>query len=311
MKPDVCIYHGPVCSDGFAAAWVIASKWPGTPLIPAQYGDEPPIVAGMHVLIVDFSYPKAVLEEMARTAKCITVLDHHKTAQADLAEFTVLQLRSAGSVDFHATHSAGKRIQAIFNMEKSGARLAWEYAWGAIQPPMIIQHVEDRDLWKFSLQDTRAVVTFLLSHPFDLDAWTRYAKALESPGDRLRMVYEGEAILRDRDRMLQDLLNLTTRTMVIGGHKVPVANMPYSMASDAAGQLAEGYPFAATYFDRADGLRAFSLRSRGGADVSAIAEEYGGGGHPGAAGFSAPAGWEGELVAVETARVTVVDEEIV
>ena len=65
--------------------------------------------------------------------------------------------------------------------------------------------------------------------------------------------------------------------MVIGGHRVPVANLPYTMASDAAGAMAEDAPFAACYFDRAD-ARVFSLRSRGedGLDVSEIAARYGG-----------------------------------
>lgn len=85
--------------------------------------------------------------------------------------------------------------------------------------------------------------------------------------------------------------------MVIGGHNVPVAAAPYALASDVAGTMAEGEPFAATYVDGPKG-RAFSLRSRGdGLDVSRIAQAYGGGGHRGAAGFLMPLGWEGDLPA--------------
>jgi nanoRNase/pAp phosphatase (c-di-AMP/oligoRNAs hydrolase) len=74
-----------------------------------------------------------------------------------------------------------------------------------------------------------------------------------------------------------------------------VAILPYMMASEAAGALAEKAPFAATYYDGVD-ARHFSLRSRGdgGADVSAIAQAYGGGGHKNAAGFQMPIGWEGD-----------------
>jgi nanoRNase/pAp phosphatase (c-di-AMP/oligoRNAs hydrolase) len=75
------------------------------------------------------------------------------------------------------------------------------------------------------------------------------------------------------------------------------------MASEAAGRLAleEGVPFAAAYFDRADGARVFSLRARkGGFNVGTLAKELGqrfgtsGGGHAAASGFRAPLGWEGE-----------------
>jgi uncharacterized protein len=83
--------------------------------------------------------------------------------------------------------------------------------------------------------------------------------------------------------------------MQIGGHRVPVANLPAYLASDAGHLLAEGNPFAAIYFDSAEG-RKFSLRSTdAGLDVAQIAQSYGGGGHRNAAGFKMPIGWEGDL----------------
>jgi nanoRNase/pAp phosphatase (c-di-AMP/oligoRNAs hydrolase) len=54
--------------------------------------------------------------------------------------------------------------------------------------------------------------------------------------------------------------------------------------------MCAGEPFAACYWDTPDG-RFFSLRSSdAGEDVSAIAQQYGGGGHRNAAGFSVPFG---------------------
>jgi hypothetical protein len=41
-------------------------------------------VTGLDVAIVDFSYKRPVMVELASKAKSILVLDHHKTAQADL-----------------------------------------------------------------------------------------------------------------------------------------------------------------------------------------------------------------------------------
>jgi nanoRNase/pAp phosphatase (c-di-AMP/oligoRNAs hydrolase) len=58
------------------------------------------------------------------------------------------------------------------------------------------------------------------------------------------------------------------------------------MVSDAAHKLAQGNPFAACYWDTPNG-RVFGLRSdENGLDVSAIAKNYGGGGHVHAAGFT-------------------------
>jgi hypothetical protein len=61
----------------------------------------------------------------------------------------------------------------------------------------------------------------------------------------------------------------------------------------AEGGVAVAQALASRYFDTATD-RTFSLRSRKtGMDVQAIAVMYGGGGHPNAAGFRAPLGWEG------------------
>ena len=81
MNPLV-IYHGG-CPDGFCAAWVAHRCYVEngqTPeLYAARYGDDPPDVVGREVLIVDFSYPRNVLESMAQQAKSIRLFDHHKT----------------------------------------------------------------------------------------------------------------------------------------------------------------------------------------------------------------------------------------
>jgi oligoribonuclease NrnB/cAMP/cGMP phosphodiesterase (DHH superfamily) len=82
--------------------------------------------------------------------------------------------------------------------------------------------------------------------------------------------------------------------MNIGGHNVRVANLPYTLTSDAGNLMAQGEPFAACYWDTPNG-RVFSLRSTDdGMDVSLIAKSYGGGGHRNASGFQKPIGWEGD-----------------
>jgi hypothetical protein len=105
---------------------------------------------------------------------------------------------------------------------------------------------------------------------------------------------DGEAILRKHMKDVKELLKATTRFMYIGGHYIPLANLPYTMCSDAVNILAqENDGIGATYFDTPEG-RKFSLRSIGDIDVSKMAEKYGGGGHRNASGFQMPIGWEGE-----------------
>lgn len=100
------------------------------------------------------------------------------------------------------------------------------------------------------------------------------------------MAVEGEAIERKHFKDIAELLGVVQRRMVIGGVNVPVANLPYTLVSDAAHKMAQGEPFAGCYWDTPKG-RVFGLRSSdNGMDVSEIAKRYGGGGHRNAAGFT-------------------------
>lgn len=293
-KPDLCIYHGN-CADGFTSAWAIWRRWPDVEFFPGIYGETPPDVKGKHVLLVDFSYKRPVLEAMERDALTITVLDHHKTAQADLAPFVCEALEDGEAFGDRAAFMGCCAIQARFDMDKSGAMLAWEYAHPGEPAPRLVQHVQDRDLWRFALEGTRQIQAAVFSHEYDFWTWDDLALDIEQDVTRANIIAQGEAIERKHFKDIGELLSATQRYMVIGGHRVPVANLPYTLASDAANQLAEGNPFAACYFDRADGQRVFSLRSKPeGLDVSLIAASYGGGGHARASGFQMPIGWEGE-----------------
>lgn len=277
MTPDLCIYHGN-CADGFTAAWAVWKRWPDIAFIPGVYGEAPPDVADKNVLIVDFSYKRPVMERLIEEARTVTVLDHHKTAEADLA-------------------GLGMHVNAdiLFDMTKSGAMLAWEYCHEGANPPRLVRHVQDRDLWRFELAGTREIQAAVFSHPYDFQAWEDLAAACEDSQGREDLISQGAAIERKHFKDIDELLAQTRREMVIGGYRVPVANLPYTLASDAANKLAQSQPFGACYFDRNDGKRVFSLRSaEGGVDVSLIAAQYGGGGHAKASGFQAPQGWEGD-----------------
>lgn len=299
MKPDICIYHAP-CQDGFTAAWAVWKRWPDIQFAEGVYGRAPPDVAGKHVLIVDFSYKRDVLEAMSRSAASITILDHHKTAQADLEVFAILNPVNADDIDamVAATQPGLGNIRAEFDMTRSGAMMAWQFCHPGVPAPWLVQYVQDRDLWRFSLEGTREIAAELFSRPYEFDVWETAAQSLEDPRGLVTRIKMGAAIERKHHKDVGELLDLTMRYMVIGGYRVPVANLPYTMASDAAHILAEGNPFGACYFDRGDGLRQFSLRAQdGGEDVSKIAAAYGGGGHAKAAGFQVPLGWEGDAVA--------------
>lgn len=254
------IYHAN-CVDGFTAAWCCWQLWPNAEFVAAQYGDDPPDVSGRDVVIVDFSYPRNVLLQMHEQADSLIVLDHHKTAAEDLA-----------GLDF-----------ATFDMDRSGAGLAWDEL-GSGQRPLLVDYVEDRDLWRWALADSKEISAFIALHERTFNDWERLDDDLHW---RLpECIASGKSALRVTDQYV-DSHAVKHRVARIGGFLVPCVNTTFAI-SELVGELAEHFPFAAGWFERSDGKIVYSLRSRGelGADVSEIAKQYGGGGHRNAAGFT-------------------------
>ena len=291
MSKILCIYHGN-CADGFGAAWAVrhALGDRDVEFHAGVYGNPPPDVKGRDVVIVDFSYKRPVIDAIGRAASSLLILDHHKTAADDLAG-----LRAPKTWLDHVEQAAldcmenAEPVRALFDMNRSGAGIAWDFFHPGQPRPRLIDHIEDRDLWRFLLPHTREIQAAVFSHPYDFTVWDElFAANLEL------MAKQGEAIERKHHKDIAELVTVTRRRMIIGGVSVPVANLPYTLTSDAGNLMAAGEPFAACYWDTPDG-RVFSLRSReDGADVSAIAKSYGGGGHRNASGFRMPIGWEGD-----------------
>lgn len=282
----LCIYHGH-CTDGFGAAWAVHKKFgEDVEFVAAQYGQEPPAVTDRDVMIVDFSYKRPVIDEMAKRARSILILDHHKSAREDLdglQEPAGLWADWLAQVDDR--EEGESNVAAIFDMERSGAGLTWDYFHGHAIRPSLISYIEDRDLWLFQREGTREIHEVIASYPYTFGFFDFIS--VKCDHDPQSLILEGAGIRRKHLKDIDEMLKLTRSTMTIGGHLVPVANLPYTMASDAGNIMASepGVPFAATYFETATD-RVYSLRSvEGGEDVSVIAKTYGGGGHKHAAGF--------------------------
>lgn len=312
MALPLCIYHGG-CADGFAAAWAVWRALGEIDFHPGIYGEAPPDVTGRDVIMVDFSYKRPVIAAMAATCRTMLILDHHKTAREDLAglpppvgmgptgpapaDWGIVDVLSGYHPDVMADwaklNNAPGAVHAIFDMDRSGAQIAWDFFHPGTPRPDLVDYVADRDLWRFDMPYSREVSAWLYSWPMEFERWNRLEKDLART-DYTAPVAAGAAILRQHDKNVASLIRATRRTMRIGGVLVPVANVPHFMASDAGNALAQEASFGATYFDR-DGARVFSLRSvLNGADVAAIAAQYGGGGHRNAAGFQTAPGWEGD-----------------
>lgn len=277
----LCIYHGN-CADGFGAAAVVHQYFDGNvELMPARYQEDPPNVCGRDVIIVDFSYKRDVLMEMSRSASSIIILDHHKSARDDLHGLPELTHNYVDTLkDIKSSNDV--RVRVHFDMNHSGAMLTWHFFYPTQLPPRIIEHIEDRDLWKFGLVGTREIQAALFSYPYDIDLWTKFM----DDDELVNALYkEGVILLRKHFKDVNELIKSGQHRIKVDGHDVPALNVPYIFASDAGNIMAQGEKFAVCYTVHGDKV-SFSLRSTDqGLDVSKIAAKFGGGGHRNAAGF--------------------------
>jgi oligoribonuclease NrnB/cAMP/cGMP phosphodiesterase (DHH superfamily) len=267
MNP-LCIYHH-LCADGFTAAWVVW-KFFGEGKVEfhaATHGDPPPEVEGREVYLVDFAYPCPAIEEMTRRAGKLTVIDHHVTAKQDLES-----LLQGGIVD------------GVFDMDKAGCLLTWEWFFTGREPPPALLAVSDRDLWRFERPGTRELFSALTSYPYAFAVWDE----LMAPDRFESLRRDGLALERKQQKDIAETVAAGRHLITLAGHTVPACNVPPIWASDAGHLMAPGHPFAACFWVAGDRI-AFSLRSApDGLDVAEIARRFGGGGHRHAAGFKRP-----------------------
>ncbi len=251
--PDVVLYHAE-CMDGFGSAWALWKRFPDARFVPVKHGfPQPDGLDQQHVVMVDFSYHREAILAMADRVASLQILDHHITAQSALADLPF----------------------AYFDMDRSGAVLAWE--WAHTQPvPWLLQYVQDKDLWHWQLPHSREISAALASYPFDFAIWENF--------EFETLKIEGTGILRSENNLV-DKLAKDAIMVSVAGHTVPAVHSPV-LASQIGERLAADHAFGVIWHQK-DGRRYFSLRSKaGGISVSEIAARYGGGGHTHAAGFS-------------------------
>ena len=294
-QPDIVVYHDK-CMDGFTAAWAVWRRWGDEPsYVPRNYGMDPDLdCRGKHVLIVDFSFKVDVLARLVANegAASVVILDHHKTAREDLEPF-LFEESSPGAIG--AADVLGMLrdldelrrppIIALFDMERSGAGMAWDFCFGSHTRPKVVDLVEDRDLWRFAFGDESKWLHLALSSGvIDFARWDRLASY---PYDEIRT---GEAIAAYRDSLVEEIVERAVPRW-IGGKRGMLVDCPYGLASDVGNRLLDLHPaaeFAAAEVRGVDSAT-YSLRSRDDrADVSEIARKFGGGGHRNAAGFKVP-----------------------
>lgn len=283
-----CLYHADADGWGSAyAVWKALQNEAEFLFIKVQYGQEPPYeelraFGPELIFIVDFSYNAATLHLLEGEFKKVVVIDHHKTSLAELEEWDG---------------------EYVHDTTKAGCQLTWDYfffndeeGYYDDDPPDILLYVADRDMWEFRHEHSKEINAYIATLDEDFQVWDDFYTP---------EAYDcGKAILKFQkmqiERRLRDVVMMSFSDVTRGEarpHFESLASdlpaIPFVNASENQSELGEAMceaypdaPFSVSYCDRPDGKRSYSLRSRNGFDVSAVAKAFGGGGHPGAAGFT-------------------------
>lgn len=268
-----------------AAAWAIKNCLPqDTEFVPCTYDKREHTdhdVLNKDVYFVDFSGTRDEILLMCTMAKSIHVIDHHKTAQAELSG------------------TFPPNVTVIFDMNKSGARLAWEFMMvrngtSIVKEediPPLVRYVEDGDLWRFKLKDSKLIRAFIGIHEFDFVQYSNCDQMLRQDLDRC--IFIGSIIRQTNMHMVNQAVKTLVKKKDADGRTYLIGNVVNQISETGNEALIKNpdVDYTQTYFDKVEAervVRVFSLRSRqgGNIDVSAIAKKNGGGGHENAAGYS-------------------------
>lgn len=263
-KQIVVLYHRK-CPDGFGAAYAAWKKYGDmAEYIPVSYGD--PVAEGLEgreVFLLDFCYElPGEIEHLVATTKRLVVIDHHGSAK-QLVE----------SVPEH-----------IFDTAHSGAILAWTYFYPETVSPLLLEYIEDHDLYRHQLPQSEEMTTYISIHPRTFEAWDKLVQKFDQPESRARILKTASYYSEYFNALVEMSVN-EAKKVRFEGYECYFATTHATMRSQVAEALYTKFPpFALVVSAHPDGF-GVSIRSDGSVDVSKIAEKYHGGGHPTSSGF--------------------------
>ena len=292
---DYVIYHKN-CLDGFTGFFILTL----TNLISDKaivYSDVPsanhlpPNIDGKNVIIIDVAYKKNIVAELLKRSHKMTFIDHHISIRDD-----ILSLQPSPPHEI------------VYNENKSGASLVWNYFFKQSKVPYFVRYIEDNDIGAWKMKHTLPFISALsVKYPIintkeNLENW----KKLFDKTEIVNLIKRGNIYGEYRDHLID--MNLKKYSIEafpgekiyndyfpffksIGQYKVVVYNgggCPSS--SHLSVKFLENIDcdfviFWVLNLDRKEYIIQFRSAN---VDVASIAKLFGGGGHTLASACSIP-----------------------
>lgn len=277
---DIVLFHYP-CQDGLSSAWIVYNFHKENnikiDLYPIQHGKTINLdrLAGKKIVFCDFAPSKEDIDKIEKIALKITILDHHISSQKALID----------------------KPYAYFDMNKSGAVLTWDYFYPNNETPTFIKMIEDRDLWKWIIPNSREFTTGLTVvcsgiEMYDFEELFKLFDELYKPNSNkfnfyieIGNIYNKSIMMKCKYMAIESLKKINHYK----NYNISIVNCSSELSSDLGNILSSSdiIDFAVLWrYNHTKEEYYASLRSNNKVDVSIIASEFGGGGHKNAAGFA-------------------------
>ncbi len=266
-----CFYHTDL--DGQCSAAIIKMRHAqdkDLKLIPINYSMDFPfdtIKKNEKIFIVDFSLKMPEFRKLMGITKELVWIDHHKTAIEDTVEISdeIRGLRRIGT--------------------DSGCKLTWEYFYHpTLKTPRIVELVSDYDAWVFKHKDETKEVKAGLESVDTEPEHANWVRWFNSDGALDEIRNAGIPIIKYQKRLYKRLIEKWGYSVEFEGYKAIVVNIGV-FNSDLFEDVSHNYDIMIDHiFDGKKWTISLYTINKD-IDVGKIAKKFGGGGHPGAAGF--------------------------
>ena len=281
---NIVLYHGS-CSDGYGSAFVVwlyyknkygLGKANEIQYIPCYHQKDLQLaedflnnLKNKNVLMCDFSYKYDQLVNIRSVVNSFMILDHHKTAEADLLKIS-------------------KNLK-IFDMNRSGCGITWDFFYPDVSLPKFLQFIQDRDLWTHKLKETSNFVAFFYEQDFNFEYWEEFLS-----DEKVDSAIEiGASWLEYKNILVDKVVKRTSYIIqeINGQYAIVLYSNSVEFKSDVGNAVFKKIPigdFSCVWdYDLYRDQTLYSLRSTDDRfDVSTIAKKFGGGGHRNASGLS-------------------------